>query len=913
MANLATIAQGSERPVLTLTWTHADNSTGEDLTDAVLTGYVKNLTTGDVVEIQGALTVTDATAGVFTWTPDPQDVAEDGAYQVQFSATWPGEPSPGLTAVFDWEVAESIIPTDAPTALPDYQGVVKLLARTTDPDAAPEGYYGLFVKNAALWLIDEEGALTAFDDGSIAAAAAVAAHVLESDPHTQYLTEAAASSTYSVTGHTHDYAASGHTHDYAASGHNHDAAYISVIGTPTAGNLPTITAGGELQNSTYSPSSFADSGHTHAAAALDDLSDVDAAAPTDGYVLTWSEGDSAWVPAEAATGTGDMLKADYDANADGTVDAADYATNAGDADTVDGSHASAFATSDHTHDYAASGHNHDAAYISVIATPTTGNIPTITSGGELANSAYSPSSFSASGHDHSGVYATAAHNHDSAYISVIGTPTAGNIPTITAGGELDNSAYSPSSFSASGHNHDASYSATGHTHAYIAESLIDAKGDLIVGTADNTPARLAAGTNDYILIADSAQTPGVKWGTNAPDWANVTNKPSIYQSTLFLHTAASGVSTYKTLLTTPSALSETTAAVGSVTSGSGELLIAAFASPPMGVSVINGNAWTFKTYAKVDSNTGVSNIVIRVYSRTAAGVETQLFYDTSAEINATTPTLYELESVQTSFAVAATDRLVIKYYAKTTSAGARTFTLYFQGSDNYSHISTPVLFASLTMASDTIWDAKGDLAVGTGADTAQVLTVGVTNGMVLTVDSAETTGLKWVTPTTPIAASLLDAKGDLVVASAADTPARLAVGATNGMVLTVASGESTGVKWALPVRYITLGRAGTLTATAGTARVYVPFACTITGVRASVGTAPTGASVIVDVLLNNATIWGTNPGNRPTITATNYSDLTNTPDTTAIAADDYLTLTVAQIGSTIAGADLIVTLVVTVP
>ena len=333
----------------------------------------------------------------------------------------------------------------------------------------------------------------------------------------------------------------------------------------------------------------------------------------------------------------------------------------------------------------------------------------------------------------------------------------------------------------------------------------------------------------------------------------------------------------------------------------------------MGVSVINGNAWTFKTYAKVDSNTGVSNIVIRVYSRTAAGVETQLFYDTSAEINATTPTLYELESVQTSFAVAATDRLVIKYYAKTTSAGARTFTLYFQGSDNYSHISTPVLFASLTMASDTIWDAKGDLAVGTGADTAQVLTVGVTNGMVLTVDSAETTGLKWVTPTTPIAASLLDAKGDLVVASAADTPARLAVGATNGMVLTVASGESTGVKWALPVRYITLGRAGTLTATAGTARVYVPFACTITGVRASVGTAPTGASVIVDVLLNNATIWGTNPGNRPTITATNYSDLTNTPDTTAIAADDYLTLTVAQIGSTIAGADLIVTLVVTVP
>lgn len=42
---------------------------------------------------------------------------------------------------------------------------------------------------------------------------------------------------------------------------------------------------------------------------------------------------------------------------------------------------------------------------------------------------------------------------------------------------------------------------------------------------------------------------------------------------------------------------------------------------------------------------------------------------------------------------------------------------------------------------------------------------------------------------------LLDAKGDLIVASGADTPARLAVGATNGMVLTVDSTQSTGLKW----------------------------------------------------------------------------------------------------------------------
>ena len=42
-----------------------------------------------------------------------------------------------------------------------------------------------------------------------------------------------------------------------------------------------------------------------------------------------------------------------------------------------------------------------------------------------------------------------------------------------------------------------------------------------------------------------------------------------------------------------------------------------------------------------------------------------------------------------------------------------------------------------------IFDAKGDLVVGTGSNTANKLTVGATAGYVLTVDSGETTGLKW--------------------------------------------------------------------------------------------------------------------------------------------------------------------------
>jgi hypothetical protein len=67
----------------------------------------------------------------------------------------------------------------------------------------------------------------------------------------------------------------------------------------------------------------------------------------------------------------------------------------------------------------------------------------------------------------------------------------------------------------------------------------------------------------------------------------------------------------------------------------------------------------------------------------------------------------------------------------------------------------------------TIIDAKGDLVGGTGADTFARLAVGA-NGTVLTADSVETTGLKWVEPaagaftllsTTTLAASEVNITG----------------------------------------------------------------------------------------------------------------------------------------------------------
>lgn len=72
-----------------------------------------------------------------------------------------------------------------------------------------------------------------------------------------------------------------------------------------------------------------------------------------------------------------------------------------------------------------------------------------------------------------------------------------------------------------------------------------------------------------------------------------------------------------------------------------------------------------------------------------------------------------------------------------------------------------------SVATDTIWDAKGDLAAGTGADTASKLTVG-SDDMVLMADSAQSTGLKWAGSQTPSTQAFSDAAAE----GTADTYAR---------------------------------------------------------------------------------------------------------------------------------------------
>jgi len=83
--------------------------------------------------------------------------------------------------------------------------------------------------------------------------------------------------------------------------------------------------------------------------------------------------------------------------------------------------------------------------------------------------------------------------------------------------------------------------------------------------------------------------------------------------------------------------------------------------------------------------------------------------------------------------------------------------------------------------------------------------------------------------------TIVDAKGDIIAATAADTVARLAVG-TNGTVLTAASGQATGLEWATPsskVVQIVQGTTTTDTSSSSSTFADTTLTATITPTSAS--------------------------------------------------------------------------------
>jgi hypothetical protein len=106
----------------------------------------------------------------------------------------------------------------------------------------------------------------------------------------------------------------------------------------------------------------------------------------------------------------------------------------------------------------------------------------------------------------------------------------------------------------------------------------------------------------------------------------------------------------------------------------------------------------------------------------------------------------------------------------------------------------------IPQSTDLVKDgADAIAALGQDIDTAFVDLKGGTTGQVLAKASGTDLDFSWVAQddSNAIQNAIVDAKGDLIAATAADTPARLAVG-TNGQLLSADSAEATGLKWINP-------------------------------------------------------------------------------------------------------------------
>lgn len=103
----------------------------------------------------------------------------------------------------------------------------------------------------------------------------------------------------------------------------------------------------------------------------------------------------------------------------------------------------------------------------------------------------------------------------------------------------------------------------------------------------------------------------------------------------------------------------------------------------------------------------------------------------------------------------------------------------------------------------------------------------------------------------------------------------------------------------------------TTSITTGTAKVTMrmPYAFTLTAVRASVGTAPTGSTIIIDINESGATILSTklsiDASEKTSTTAASAAVISDT----ALADDAEITFDFDQVGSTIAGAGVKVYLI----
>lgn len=101
--------------------------------------------------------------------------------------------------------------------------------------------------------------------------------------------------------------------------------------------------------------------------------------------------------------------------------------------------------------------------------------------------------------------------YDSYWVEIGGNPQAVTISDTAPASPITGQIWYKSDNGATYIYYDSFWVEVGGVSTNVVLNTIDAKGDLIVGTADNTISKLSAGTNGYVLAANSATATGLEW------------------------------------------------------------------------------------------------------------------------------------------------------------------------------------------------------------------------------------------------------------------------------------------------------------------------------------------------------------------------------------------------------------------
>ena len=334
--------------------------------------------------------------------------------------------------------------------------------------------------------------------------------------------------------------------------------------------------------------------------------------------------------------------------------------------------------------------------------------------------------------------------------------------------------------------------------AAVPKAVVDAKGDLLVGSAADTVTRLPVGANTYVLTADSAETTGLKWAASAGGGVtSVTGTAPIASSGGA--TPAISIAAATTSVVGAVQLSDSTSTTSSVLAATPTAVKAAFDEAAAKVATVAGTLPI--------SASGSTAITVSIADATTAvkgAVQLSDSTSTTSSVLAATPT-----AVKAAYDLAGTKVASVTGTSPIASSGGTT---------------PAISIADATTA------VKGAVQLTDSTSSTSITTAATPNSVKSAYDLADAAVPK----------SIVDLKGDLIAATAADTVARLPVGA-NTYVLTADSAEATGLKWAAPAT-------GTVTSVTGTA----PIASS-GGATPAISIAAASTSVVGAVQLSDST------------------------------------------------------------